>query len=423
MSASTVLDKPQAAIRHVIRLMVGAAVTDLGTGLFMLLGPWLLYDLTHSAFWVGTAAVVQGLMVWAGPALGWVVDRMDRRRALALALVAQALGSGGLAVLVDAHRATVLLTLLAVALIYAGTRLQLLAGSTVRFLLTPVDARLSLNSLWAFVTLLAQYGSPGLAGFLLQWRGEAFGLWVQTFAVLPMLAVALFLPRLAAPPREESGSLREAAATLISERGLWFFTWMMGLWNWSFGGILAILVYFYRHDLHFSAGQVGLAGLFMGLIPMGFALIGARLNRKFGPGRILVGGVVLSGLGMLVLPGMGAWYSVGTVLGMLDGPIGPILAAMSTIMQARIPSHLFGRVNAIRNVVSMGTAPTAGILSGFLAGRIGAPAVIEGLGGVTVLGAVILAWRTPVMHVTLSGTVAESGAAPARAAAAVREGE
>lgn len=414
---------PEASIRHVLRLMGGAAVTDLGGGLFMLLGPWLMYNLTHSAFWVGTVAVVQGLMVWAGPAFGWVVDRMDRKQALVVALLTQAVGSGGLAWLVAAHRATVPLALVAVAVIYAGMRLQLLSGSTIRFLLTPVDARLRLNSWWAFVTLLAQYGAPGLAGFLLEWHGEAFGLLVQTAAVLPMLLTALTLPALAAPPADESGTMGEAARILMGERGLWFFTWMMALWNWSFGGILAILVYFYRHDLHFSAGQVGLSGLLMGVIPMAFALIGARLNQKLGPGRILVGGVLLSGLGMMVLPGMVSPYSVGAVLGMLDGPIGPILAAMSTIMQVRIPSRLFGRVNAIRNLISMGTAPTAGVLSGFLAGRIGAPPVIEGLGGLTVLGVVILAWRTPVLRVTLSGAISDPGRGAIKVEAAVGDGE
>ncbi len=383
--------------------MLGAAVTDLGTGLFFLLGPWLMYDLTRSAFWVGTVAVVQGLMAWVGPGLGWVVDRVDRRHALIVALLVQAVGSGGLALLVEVHRATVPLVLIGVVLIMSGTRLQLLAGSTIRFLLTPAASRLRLNSWWALVTLLAQYGAPGLAGFLLQWRGEGFALLVQTASVAPMLAAAFLLPGLAAPPRETSGTLREAARTLVGERALWYFTLTMALWNWSFGGILAILVYFYRHDLHFSAAEVGLAGVLMGLIPMGFAIVGMKLNQRFGPGRVLVGGVLLSGLGMMILPGLGSPYSVGACLGALDGPIAPILAAMSTISQARIPSRLYGQVNAFRQLVSMGPGPTASVLAGLLAGRFGAGPVIEGLGAVTVMGALLLAWRTPVGRVTLGG--------------------
>ncbi len=409
--------------RHVLRLMMGAAVTDMGTGLFFLLGPWLMYDLTRSAFWVGMVAVVQGLMAWVGPGLGWVVDRVDRRRALIVALLVQAVGSGGLSLLVDLHRATVTLALLGVVLIMTGTRLQLLAGSTVRFLLTPTASRLRLNSWWALVTLLAQYGAPGIAGFLLQWRGEGFALLAQTVSVAPMLAAAIMLPRLAAPPQAESGTLREAARTLVKERALWYFTLTMSLWNWSFGGILAILVYFYRHDLHFTAAEVGLAGVLMGLIPMGFASLGAKLNQRFGPGRVLVGGVLLSGLGMMVLPGLGSPYSVGACLGALDGPIAPILAAMNTISQARIPSRLYGQVNAVRQLVSMGPGPTASVLAGVLAGRIGAGPVIEGLGAVTVVGAMLLAWRTPVGRVTLGGHFEDGKGGPGSVSAAAGDVE
>ena len=116
-----------------------------------------------------------------------------------------------------------------------------------------------------------------------------------------------------------------------------------------------------------------------------------------------MGGVLLSGLGMMVLPGLGSPYSVGACLGALDGPIAPILAAMSTISQARIPSRLYGQVNAFRQLVSMGPGPTASVLAGLLAGRFGAGPVIEGLGAVTVMGALLLAWRTPVGRVTLGG--------------------
>jgi predicted MFS family arabinose efflux permease len=386
--------------------MGGAAVTDLGGGLFLLVGPWLMYDLTRSAFWVGVLAAVQGLMPWAGPLFGWVVDHVDRRRALALAVGGQGAGALVLAVLSATHHATIFATLAAAAVIAAGGRLQLLAGSALRQWLTPVEDRLRVNSWWSLVTLVSSYGAPGLAGFLLEWRGVPAALAVQTAAMVPLLAVALRLPPV---PRISGagggGAVREAWQHLRRERGIWLYTWVIAFWNWTYAGVAAIMVYFYRHQLHFSAGEVGLVGLTAGVLPVLFAVLSPRLNRNLGPGKVLAGGIMLSGTAMLVLPALSTPWAVGTAVGASDGPIGPIFAALSTMTQARIASRLYGRVTALRQLISMGATPTAGLGAGLLAARVGAGPVIGGLGALTVLGAAVAMRWTPLLHVRLDGSV------------------
>lgn len=395
------------AIRLLFGLMITAATTDLGSSLFLLTGPWLMYDLTRSAFWVSTVSVATGILFWAGPALGWLVDRYDRRRLLIWALVAQGMGAGGLAWLVDHGAASVMWVLVAAVVVTAGLRLQMLAASAIRMAITPTEARLRLNSWWSIVTLLASYGAPGVAGFLLDWHGVGFALAVQGFSIVPMLVSALGLPRARATlsPTTPGGNFRHALRALQSERGMWLFTWMMAFWNWTFAGFMALLVFFYRDNLHFTAGQAGIAGLIGGVIPMITALGGSALNRRVGPGRLLMGGVMLSGLGMLALPSLGTPLAVGGALGVMDGPIGPVLAALSTMAQHRIPSHLFGRAQALRMLISMGATPTAGLAAGAAAGQLGAPPVLVGLGVATVLGGMVAAWRTPLGRVTLLGTV------------------
>jgi MFS family permease len=393
---------------RVLRLMGGAGVSGVGAGLFVILGPWLLYDLTRSAFWTGTVAVIQGLLYWASPSLGALVDRVDRRAVLMWSAVVQGVGAGGLAVLVAMHHADVLAALLAVTLISAGLNLQFLAAGAVRLILTPENARLRLNSWWSATTLLQFYGAPGLAGFLLQWHGEAAALAVEAVGALPLLVTAVFLPRMAPPPRSEAGSLREAIHTFRHERGLWLYTWGLALWIWIFSGVFAILVYFYRSDVHFTPAEVGLSGLVAGVFPLAFAVAGTGLNRRLGPGRILVGGVLLSGLAMLALPIASGPWIVGGLLGLMDGPDSPIFAALYTMLQARIPSRLFGRVNALRMLVSMGGAPVTAILAGVLADQFGPGVVIQGFGVCAVLGAALIAWRTAVLRVTLSGAIADT---------------
>ena len=134
------------AVRRVLALMAATAVTGVGSGLFMLTGPWLMYNLTHSAFWVGALSAMAGLMFWAGPPLAHLVDRYDRRRMQMLALVVQSLTALGLGVVVAHHAATVPVVLAAQVLPGAGSNLGMLPNASIRSTLIPAHARLTLNS-------------------------------------------------------------------------------------------------------------------------------------------------------------------------------------------------------------------------------------------------------------------------------------
>ncbi len=306
------------------------------------------------------------------------------------------------------------LVLAAEVLLSAAANLQMLANSSIRNTLIPTGARLTLNSWWSVATLLVRYGAPGLAGFLLAVGGVPFALNLQAAAVVPLLAATLTLPPQVIRHRagEDLGTLRQALSALKAVRGLWLSTWAMAYWNWTFAGLMALLVYFYRSDLHFTAVQAGLAGLAAGVPPIAFALIGPQLHRRWGPGRVLLGGIALSGLAMATLPALSGPEWVGGLVGMADGPIGPILAGLTTMMQERIAPQQYARVMALRRTISMGATPTASVLAGLAAGQVGAPPVLLGFGVLTVLGAGWAAWRGRLAHVTLSGDMAPSPASP-----------
>lgn len=387
-------------------LLVGAAFTDLGGGLFQLALPWLVYDVTRSAFWLGAVATVQGVSLWLLPVLGIWVDRYDRRRLLVLALVGQAAAAGGLALLVAGGRAGIPIILLSAVMMTVAQRLQLLAGSAARRVMTPVAARMRFNSWWAIVTLLASYGAPGLAGFLLQWQGVSGTLAILAASVLPMLLAVLWLPDLRGerdlrtPWTQLSASFRQ----LTSETGLWRYTMFFAYWGWIWSGAMAVIVYFYRHTLHFSAAEVGLAGLAGGVLPVLLSVAGPRIVSKVGPGWLLTGGLIVSGLGMVVLPSFSGPLMVGGVLGFIDGPVGPILAALSTISQHRISGALYGRVMAVRGLVAQSLTPVIALAAGSLAAVYGAAPVIQGLGGLAVAGG-ILAPVLQLHRVTINGEI------------------
>lgn len=386
-------------------LLGGAAITDLGGGLFQLALPWLVYDVSRSAFWLGVVAMTQSVSLWVVPFMGVIVDRYDRRHVLILALAVQGLTAAGLSALAFAHATSIPAIMVAAVLMALGGRLQLISGSAIRRALTPTGARLQFNSWWANVSLLAAYGAPGLAGFLIQWQGVAWTLAVLSLTALPMLAAALWLPALKGErdDRTAIAQVSHSFQVLRRETGLFRYALFFSYWTWAWSGAMAVMVYFYRHTLHFTAGDVGLVGVLGGVIPLALSVFSPALQRRFKSGTILTAGIVVSGIGLIILPSMSGPIMVGGVLGLLDGPISPILAALSTMTQSRIGNELYGRVMSVRMLMTNALSPVAALAAGALAGVMGAGPVIRGFGGLT-LAAGLLAPFLAVNRVALDGS-------------------
>jgi predicted MFS family arabinose efflux permease len=82
------------------RLWLCVVVANAGRWILALGVGWLLFNLTHSSFWVGASFFcIQGPALLVSPLAGVWADHFDRRRLLALALGLAALATGILAVL------------------------------------------------------------------------------------------------------------------------------------------------------------------------------------------------------------------------------------------------------------------------------------------------------------------------------------
>lgn len=92
------------------------------------------------------------------------------------------------------------------------------------------------------------------------------------------------------------------------------------------------------------------------------------------------------------------------MLGFIDGPVGPILAALSTISQHRVSGALYGRVMAVRGLVAQSLTPVVSLAAGSLAAIYGAAPVIQGLGGLAIAGG-LLAPLLQLHRVTIDGDI------------------
>jgi predicted MFS family arabinose efflux permease len=116
------------------------------------------------------------------------------------------------------------------------------------------------------------------------------------------------------------------------------------------------------------------------------ALANERVTRRFGLGPTMAGAVFFGALGVLLVPAAPAFGAAAVVLVLGQGlvRITDQLYAINytSVLQARTPDRLRGRVNAAVRVLTAGTAPLGAVLGGALGEAIGlqATAVVAGVG-------------------------------------------
>ncbi|WP_232829365.1 MFS transporter [Tropicimonas sp. IMCC34043] len=378
-----------------IPLVVGNWIHSIALG-------WLMWKLSASPLMLGVLAVCDlGPTFLLGPITGTLVDRLDRRRLL---LVLLCLNFGlvtTLAVVAILGKATIGLLLLLTPMIGiiqafdSPTRQALVAE-----LVPPGDLRnaLALNSL---LFNSARLIGPAVGGVVAASLGEGWAMLLKAISFLaPIYVVATMrLPR--AEPISRGRFFDDMRSGLNFVRGHSEAARILVL-----VGICSFTSVPYFSFLPVLAGDMlgadaGLAGLLMSIT--GIGAVAAGLTLTFGDrlDQMRIWPVWSAFLLGLLLIGMGLSRQI-WLTALLALPMGfAILSqnlASNTMLQHFAPPGYRGRVMALYSMMMLGTVPIGSLIAGWLAGRIGMPAVFV-IGGAicsaTALAAAAHRARTP----------------------------
>ncbi len=150
-------------------------------------------------------------------------------------------------------------------------------------------------------------------------------------------------------------------------------------------------------DQILHGGAKGL-GILMGASGVG-ALAGALLlasrETVYGLGRwVALSGIAFGASLIAFALSRSFWLSCGILV-----PVGFAMmvemGSSNTLIQSMSPDHLRGRVMSVYSMMFMGMAPVGAVLSGFAAGKWGAPITIASGGLICMAAAAIFRWRLP----------------------------
>ena len=356
MSSADPLSSPYDNPRGFRALWFGQSISAFGDAFAMVAAPLLVLQATGSVAKMGLLTATAGIgHIVAGLVSGAIVDRVDRRRlmiACDLARVVSAL-SVPLVFHLFGPRLWVLFVAMLVSTIF-GNAFQVAAITAVPSLVEKdaiSNANGRLHASFAFMQMLG----PMLAGFVCQRFGavSAFTVDAATFAISAVSLLGVRLRPRARADRATVRTLANAVDELLAGVRFLFahpllrpITVILGLTSIFVAGRLDLFVYFVKHDLHRTDGDVGrifalgAAGAVVG------GMVAARLRARIGFTASWLGAGLLLGFATIAsayAPTAGLLVAMFAVGGACDAIRG--INSMS-LRQEVTPDALLGRVTA-----------------------------------------------------------------------------
>ena len=344
-----VSNHPFVPLRHrEVRLLWGAAVvSDVGTWVQLIVVGSLVAAGTGSAIQTGLVALAtfmpQGI---ASPVGGLLADRYDRRKVFAIALMAQALVTTVLAVVLGMGVRTPAVLTLLILLGSAAGATGAPSYAAMQPDLVPADELMAMVSLGVYSWNSGRIIGPLLGSVLVLSVGPAWTIGFNAFSFVVMAAAVSLVRR---PFRPHDGA--EGAGGSVRER----------LFNLTVVPFMGLIPIYVRAEYGGGTGLTGAVASAQGVgAILGGVLItvlAARHRRSFLVGR-LVWALSLA-LGVYALAPNKAWLIAGGAL--LGAASASMFISSSAIIQRDAPPASRGRVVSIMQA-AMGVSYGIGLL-------------------------------------------------------------
>lgn len=354
------------------RFWIGAIVSNSGTWMQNVTVPYVLYELTGSASWVGLASFLQFLpALFMGPLGGTLADRYSRRRVLLLAQGAMGLAAVGLWLLWSSGAAEAWSITAMVALFGAISGLAI--GAWQAFVSELVPRHLLLNA----VTLnSAQFNAaralgPALGGLVLGTLGAswAFGLnAVSYLAVLAALASIHTRP-VAKSPRTQTvlGELRETVAYVRGMPGILACIVVVSALGFFGNPVFPLLAVFAEQVFSVSGFEYGLLGAALGLGGVLATPLVAGRGSALPRSRLVGGALGVYGLALVLFALSPAFPMAVAFLVVAGGGYLGLSSTLNTTIQVQVDEERRGKVLALYVMGLTSSYPIGSLVQGALA--------------------------------------------------------
>ena len=379
---------PALAHRNYQIYFIGQTISLVGFWLQAVGIGWLVYELTRSAFWVGTVAAISGLpfLFLATPA-GVLVDRVSRQKLLVITQIFEGFIAAVLGFLVISGKIN--LPLVIVLALINGIIGSFDLPARFAFIVEMIGKRdlASAVSLNAGLFNAARFIGPTVAGLIIATLGVGWAFVFNGISFLPGIwAVAVIRPVI--KQRSEDvrpfQSLKDGLAFILKDRKIFYLS--------VFGAVSSIFLWPYQTLMPpiaqqvFGAGAQGLGSLLSaaGAGSLVGAIFTSAMSKKENRLPFIYWGIAISALSLVAFS-QNHNFILAHVLLFLTG-LGSLMfvSTLNTWVQILSPDRMRGRIMAVYLTMFVGMMPIGNALAGAIAEKTSSLFAI-GLGAVVVL--------------------------------------
>ena len=338
--------------------------------------PWVVWQISHSPFWVGVAGGMRSFpFLFIGPLAGVLADRVDRRKLVlvvqsALAVVVFAFAIGMHAGYVTGKEG----------IVYAI--LFTCITGVLQTLIQPVRQAMVANTvprqdIWNAIAMNAIAGNvarvvgPGLGGVLIAWLSPAVNFFIQAglFVMMALMMLPIKLPyREERTARRASvmANLKQGFGYVVSDRLIRHLLMLSYIPALFVASVLQLMPVIADEVLGKGAAGFGFLVLAMGLGGLLGTICFASLGSAFSRGGIGLLALVLLSCSVIVL-GISTWPGLSLATMFCMGFLRMAFQINNnTLLQVSIPDGLRGRVMALYHL-DHGFTPLASMGVGLMA--------------------------------------------------------
>jgi NADH:ubiquinone oxidoreductase subunit 2 (subunit N) len=131
-----------------------------------------------------------------------------------------------------------------------------------------------------------------------------------------------------------------------------------------------MLVFFARDALKISSKELGFVYAGAAVAQILIILLVPVLSKKGKSIKIMLLNLIISSLGIILVSMSWNWVSLTIGMAIQSAPVIMFNVLNRTLRQMIVPNYIYGRVNGIVTMLSLGTLPLSGFLTGVFAGYI-----------------------------------------------------
>jgi MFS family permease len=296
--------------------------------------------------------------------------------------------------------------LLGICMVFLGTAMQVFTTHVVG-----KDQLVEAHGAMSVINSASRMAGPATGGALVQILSAPLVLLADCVTLVVGFFLLLKIKIVEPTPETSSHSfwvqIKQGIAFVFQDPNLRALTWAVAIWQILFHGVITLQILLATRDLGLSGQQIGTGFAVGGFSAIFVSISVPRLTERFGVGKVMITGFILTACGWLTLAGANQGGNVQTKFVLFaaaqlifQAGVALFFVTYIAMRQALTPPHLLSRVTATMRFMTVAVAPIGATCAGLLGHALGVQSAVTLIALTSAVLVILVARLTPLHRMT-----------------------